>query len=159
VARRSKRSLVDDDPVRRRVTLKPRRRVQDIPRRHPLTSEWLRSKAHERLPGRDSDPNLERLLFLRPLANGQRSTNRSLRIVLMSGRSAEQADDSITDELLDRSTVPFNLSTHPPPIRLLYRPNILRIQSFRRGRKVDQVSEQDTDHFPLFTRRLRRSEG
>jgi hypothetical protein len=152
VARRSKRSLVDDDAVGRRLTLEARRSVDDVARRHALACEWLRSKSHERLTRRDSDPNLYAFLIQRPVANRQRRPNCAFRVVLVRDGSTEKADDGITDELLHRPTVSLNLCAHMPPIGFLQRTNILGVKSLPRCGEVDQVGEQDADDFPLFTR-------
>ena len=100
--------LVDEDSVHGRRALETSRRVHDITRRHPFALSRARVERDERLAGRDPDPQLEPVLD-GEVADGERGTYRALWIVLVRDGRAEERHHRVTDELLDRPAVPFEL--------------------------------------------------
>ena len=83
----------------------------------------------ERLSGRYPDPQLE--LFLGATPDRERRADRSLGIVLVRGRRAEESHDRVADELLDRAAVALELGAHTLVVRAQDRFDVLGIQRLR----------------------------
>ena len=99
---------VHEDAVDRSGSLQSRRGVDDVARRHALARARLRVEGHQRLAGRDPHPELEALLDSE-VSNCESRANRSLRVVLVSDRGAEEGHHCVADELLDRAAVVLEL--------------------------------------------------
>ena len=108
-------SFSNEDPVDRRGGLESRRRVDDVPRRHPLSELRPGAERHERLARVDGDSHFElesRIGLIQlddRLADRDCGANRPLGIVLVGDRRPEERDDRIADELLHRAAMPLEL--------------------------------------------------
>ena len=102
-------------------------------------------------PHRDRDA--ERLLELdvQPrdrLAHLDRGANGAQRVVLVEHRDAEDGHDGISDELLDRPTMPFERRARHLVVARHDLPNLLRVLALPEARGAGQVAEQDRDGLP-----------
>ena len=88
-------------------------------------------------------PTASRLL--RPLGDPKASPHRALRIILMSGRYAEDANHGIADELLDRSAERFDRTPSHREVRVEHPADVLGIRGLGGGGETDQVAEQCGD--------------
>ncbi len=70
----------------------------------------------------------------------------------MRGRDAEERHDRVADELLDRPAEALQLRPDPGPVRREKRAGVFRVERFRNGREVEQLSDEDRDDLPLLPR-------
>ena len=145
------RRLVDEDAVHRRGALQARGRVDDVARGHALACFGLGVERHERLAGRDPDPQLE-LLLERELADRERCSDGALGIVLVRGRRSEERHHRIADELLDGAAVALELRADALVVGPQDRLDVLRIQRLSTCREADEVAEDDRDDLALAAR-------
>jgi hypothetical protein len=115
--------LTDEDPSDRGGGLEPRRSVDDVPGSHPFSEVGPGAERHERLARVHSDPHLElerRVALVElddRLTDRDRCANGPLRIVLVRYRGAEQRDDRVADELLDRAAMALELVPEASVVR------------------------------------------
>ena len=147
--RRAIRRLADEDPVHGRRGLEPRRRVDDVARRHALAGLGPRGEIDERLARVHGDPHLQLALLRDPVADRERGTDRALGIVLARHRRAEERHHRIADELLHRSAPALELVAQPLVVGPQDRLHVLRIQLLGLRREADEVGEQDGDDLAL----------
>jgi hypothetical protein len=81
--------------------------------------------------------------------HGQRRQDRSLRIVLVRHRNAEDRDDRVADELLHRAAVAFDLLDHRLEERREDGPEVLRVELGGEFGRRREVGEQDGDQLAL----------
>ena len=123
VSCRHVRQLADEDAVDRSRRLEARGRVHHVTRGDALALARSRADDHERFARVDADADLQ----IQPLvlgvqlvdraADGERCANGSLRIVLVRDRRAEQRDDRVADELLDRAAEVLQLGPEADIVR------------------------------------------
>ncbi len=143
------RRLADEYPVDERRRLQARRRVDDVPGRHRLSSLGTRTQSNQRFACVHRDPHLQLLLITNPVADRQRRAHCPLRIVLVRDRRAEQSHHRIADEFLDGAAVPLQLTTQPCVVRRKQRAHILGIHRLHARREADEIGEQDRDDLAL----------
>ena len=149
--RRAVRRLVDEDPVHRRRALQACGRVDDVARGHALAGVGPRVESNERLAGRDPDPQLE-LLLERELADRERGANRTLGVVLVRGRRAEERHHRVADELLDGAAVALELGADALVVGTQERFDVLGIHRLRPRGEADEVAEDDRHDLALAAR-------
>ena len=157
------RLLADEDGPDRRRALEPRGGIDDVARDHRLPERRPRIDDHERLAGIDPDANLQ----IEPLvglvhrrdrvSDGERRTDRSLRVVAVGDRRAEHPDDRVSDELLDHAAEGLDLAADRIVVRPQSRLDVLRVAPLRERREPDHVDEDDADESALLARRGRLS--
>ena len=104
-------------PPGRRSRLEPRARVHDVTGDDPLAELGPSVERDERLAGVHADPNFEREHRIRlvhlgdRLLDRERSADGALRVVFVRDRGAEDTDDGVPDELLDRTSMPLEFVT------------------------------------------------
>jgi hypothetical protein len=156
IACRAPRRLADEDAVHRCGRLQPRRRVDDITGRHALAGFGPRAERDQRLAGVDGDAELKvGLLFAHPVADRERGAHRSLGIVLVRDRSAEERDDRVADELLHGAAVALELRAQPLVVRRQQCAHVLRVHLLGARGEPDEVGEQHRDDLALLSRYLR----
>jgi hypothetical protein len=152
LTRRAIRRFADEDAVHRRRRLQPRRRVHDIPRRHPFARLRPRTEIDQRLTSVHRDPHLHALLLTRPVTDCQRRPHGPLRIVLVRHRRTEQRHHRIADELFYRPAETLQFRAQPHVVRMENRLDVLWIELLRPRRESHQVGKQDGDNLSLPTR-------
>ena len=145
------RRLVDEDPIDGGGTLQARSSVDDVARGHPLACFGLGVEAHERLPGRDPDAQLESF-FDGELADREGRADGALGVVLVGGGRAEERHHRIADELLDGAAVAFELRRDAFVVRPENRLHVLRVERLGARREADEVAEDDRDDLALAAR-------
>jgi hypothetical protein len=115
-----------------------------------------RSAPGDHLPGVHPGAKLEghapvALQFLVEFGQGRlqlhRGPHRSQGVVLVQPGNAEHPNYGITDELLDRSLMPFQYLPHPLEILAHHPLERLRVQALAQRRGPRQVAEHDRDRF------------
>src|SRR6185436_9707058 len=138
-------------------SLESRGRVDDVPGGHPLPELRPGAERHERLARVDGDPyfELERRIRLVELddrlADRDRRANRSLGIVFVRHRCAEERDDGIADELLDRAAMALELVPEAGVIRREQCPDVLGIELLGARGEADEIGEENGDDLALLT--------
>ena len=134
--------------------------VDHVARGHRLALARSRADGDERLAAVDPDAHPQALaLVARPGADGEGRPDRSLGVVLVGDRRAEQRHHGIADELLDRAPEAFELRTKAVVIRRQQRTHVLRVEPFGPGREAGKIGEQDGDDFPFLAPGPERSVG
>ena len=146
--------LVGEDPVHGGGALQAGSSVDDVPGGHGLPLGGARSEGDENLSCRDADAQLESLIE-REVADRQRCTNSTLRIVVVCRRSAEESHHRVSDELLDRAAVALQLRAHALVVRAEDRSHVLRIELLGLRSEADQVAEDHGDDLALLARERR----
>ena len=82
----------------------------------------------------------------------ERSTDGSLRVVLVRGGRAEERHDRIADELLDGAAVALELRADAFVVRTQDRLDVLGIHRLGLRREPDEVAEDDRDDLALAAR-------
>jgi len=82
----------------------------------------------------------------------QRRLQRALRVIFLSGRRAEDRDDGIADELLDRSPAEGDLGIHRVVKPLQEISRVLRIELGAERGRAHKISEQNRRELPLHAR-------
>ena len=158
--RRAVGRLVDQDAVHGRRVLQARCRVDDVPRDHPLALGRSGVERHERLAGRDRHAHLEPPLLDDRVADREARTDRTLRVVLVSSRRAEDGHHRVADELLHRAPVALELGAQLRVVRRERGAHVLGVELLGERRRPDEIGEEDADDLPLFAgpgcRRLER---
>ncbi len=158
---RPPRPLADHHRPGGRDLLEARRGVHHVAGDHPLTLFGAGAEGHDRLAGvhRDADREVGVGAGLVQLVEGlddpQAGADRPLGIVLVGDRRPEDGHDRVTDELLDRAAVAFDLGPQQGVVRAQGGQHLLRIGAVRGGREADQVGEEDRDDLPLLAARRR----
>ncbi len=139
--------LTDQDRSRRCHRLEARRRVDEIPRDHPLVDGAHR---HGRLAGQDPGPGLnvrtedaDRIHQLQP------GPDRPLGVVLVGGRRAPHRHDRVADELLDRPAVSADDLGRELEVAGQGVPDFFRVTLLGERGEADQVREEHADDPPL----------
>ena len=148
-ARARVRLLADDHRSDRGRALEACGGVHDVTGNHRLAEVRPGIQRHDRLAGIDGDAEVESFLVLGPVADGERRAHRSLGIVAVRDRSAEQAHHRVADELLHHAAVTLDLRPHALVVRIEERAHVLRVQALRVGREADEIDEEDGDDAPL----------
>src|SRR5207237_7396497 len=86
------------------------------------------------------------------VSDGERGSHRALGVVLVSRRRSEDSHDRVPDELLDRSTVAFELRTEASVVGLQESPDVLWMQALCARCEADQVAEEAGDDLALLLR-------
>ena len=146
--------LVGEDPVHGGGALQAGSSVDDVPGGHGLPLGGARSKGDENLSRRDADAQLESLIE-REVADRERCTNSTLRIVVVSRRSAEESHYRVSDELLHRAAVALQVRAHSLVVRAEDRPHVLRVELLGLRSEADEVAEEHGDDLALLTREPR----
>ena len=146
--RRPVRLFPDEDSVHRRGRLEPCGGVDHIARRHRLSRLRPGVDGDERLTGVDPDSHLDALVG-RPLADRERRTDRTLRVVLVRDRRTEDRHRRVADELLHGAAVAFELRTYAGVVAAELGGDVLRVELLRARGEADQIGEQDRDDLPL----------
>ncbi len=149
VPRRAIGRLADEHAVHGSRGLQAGSRVDDVPRRHPLSLRRACAEQNERLAGVDGDPHLDVSLLACPVTNRERGANRALRIVLVRDRGAEERHHGVADELLDGAAVALELAAQTLPVRCEHGTHIFGVELFRPRREPDEVGEEHGDDLPL----------
>ena len=84
--------------------------------------------------------------------NVQAGTHGAKGVVLMGDWDAENADDGIANEFLDRATVPLDLRPSHGAVGGEHAIHVLGVRLFRCGGEPNQVAEQRGDDAPLLSR-------
>ena len=161
---RAIRVLADQDPAGRRRRLEAGARVDHVARDHRLARprharRGATSASPVFTPIRTSSSSVGiRLVQLGDrLLDRERRADGPLRVVLVRDGCAEDADDGVADELLDRSAVTLELV---PRARRgtgrRMRPHVLGIELLRASGRPDEVREDDGDDLALLAPRDRR---
>ena len=79
----------------------------------------------------------------------ERGPHRTLGIVLVHDRRAEDGDDRVADELLHRAAETLELRTQPCVVRSEHRADVLGIQPLGPCGRADEVGEDDRNDLPL----------
>ena len=158
VARRSIGLLADDDRSDRGRRLETCRCVDDIAGHHRLAVIRPRRQLDDRLSRVDCDADLQPVL-LGPVADGQRCTHRSLRIVPVRRGRAEHAHHGVSDELLHSPAEALQPRPHLLVVGGQEGSDVLGVERLRVRREADEVHEQHRDDAPLLANlaRLERS--
>ena len=149
------RLLTDQDAVRRRRRLQPRRSVDNVARDDSLSSLGLCAERDDRLARVDGEPYLQvecRIGFVHLRdrgAYGQSCPHGTLGIVAVRDRRAEDRHDRVADELLDRSSERFDLGSQTRVVRTEDRTNVFGIELLGPSGEPDEVDEQDGDDLSL----------
>jgi hypothetical protein len=146
--RRAIGHLVRQDSVHGCCALQAGGGVDDVSRGHSLAFRRAGPQGDERLPGRNSDAELEAFLD-REVADRESGADRALRIVLVRRRRAEERHDGIPDELLDGAAVALELATDAVVVRTEDGAHLLRVELLGLRRKPDKVAEEDGDDLAL----------
>ena len=88
----------------------------------------------------------------------QPGPDRSLGVVAVSHRRAEDGHDRVADEFLDRSPEPLDLLFRTSVEALQGIPNVLRICLVRSRREAHQVDEEHRDELALLPRTIGREQ-
>ncbi len=155
--------LADEHAVQGRRRLQPRGGVHHVAGGHRLAPGRPGVEVDQGLAGVDADAQLEPFVVaVRPGADLQRCPDRSLRVVLVCDRRAEDRHHGITDELLHRPAVPRELVAQVGVVRRQQRAHVLRVELLGAGGETHQVGEEHGDDLPLLARgagRVRRGRG
>jgi hypothetical protein len=89
------------------------------------------------------------------VAHRERCPHRPLRVVLMGNRRAEDRDDRVADELLDRAAAAFELVARALVVDAEQRADVLGVALLGACRRADEVGEDDADDLPLLAPRGR----
>jgi hypothetical protein len=141
-AHERERRLADQHLVRRGRLLQPRRDVHRVAGREPLLG------AGHDLAGVDTDPPLDPQLRER-VAHLDRRAAGAQRVVLVSGRHAEDGHHGVADELLDRAAMPLDDRFHPLEVAREQCPQRLGVGRLAERRRADHVAEEDRDDLPV----------
>jgi hypothetical protein len=153
VVRRPIGGLSDEDAVDRRGRLEAGGRVDDIPGRHALPFRSPRAERDQRLAGVHRQSELELILLLAdPVKDRERRANGSLRIVLVSGRRAEERHHGVADELLDGAAEALELFAQPGMERGEQPAHVFRIELLGASSETDQIGEQHGHDLALLAR-------
>ena len=111
----------------------------------------LARAADRDLAGIDADPQREPAAeeLLQPLLHPQGDLQGALGVVLLCGGRAEHGDDSVADELLDRSAAERDLRFHRVVETLEQVACVLRVERRAQLRRADEVGEQDRRELAL----------
>jgi hypothetical protein len=156
--RRAIRLLTQSDRVHRRRGLDARSRVHHVTRDDPLTPVGTRTDRHDCLTR--VDPNaylqlevrIDRIQLVDRVKDAQPGSHRTLCVILMRRRRAEDSHHRIADELLDRPAKPLDLRAQTPVIRDDTSPHIFRIPTVRSRGESHQIAKQNRDDLPLLER-------
>jgi hypothetical protein len=91
------------------------------------------------------------------LPDGQGGPHRSLRVVLVGGRGAEQGHHGIADELLHRPPIALQVSPEPGVVGGEQAADVFDVEAFGAAGEADQVAEQHADPLALLPPGHRRS--
>ena len=109
---------------------------------------WARTQCHQHPAGVDGDAHLQRHFWLRrPVADGEGSAHRTLGIVFMGDRRAEQRHHGVADELLDGTAEAFEIGSEPLVIWGEQGANVLGIETLGRRGEAHQVGEEHRNRF------------
>jgi hypothetical protein len=143
---------VDDDRAGLGRSLDAWGGVHHVPHRQRLA---LRDPGpNERLAGGDADADVEREPGVGggqlgdAVPHGEGRAQRTLGIVLVGDRRAEERDDRVADELL-HGAVALELTPHPVVERHEARADVLRVATVALRRRADEVDEDRRDETPL----------
>ncbi len=135
--------------------LQPRRHVHHIASNEMLTDLRAGSKGNHHLAGGDAhtdlkvEPGLPSVQLLHRLKNPQAGAYRALGIVLMSHRSAEHSHYRVTNELLNRGAVTFQLVPQQAVIGAESGQDILGVSPVSPAGRAHQIAEEHRDDLPL----------
>ena len=146
---------VDEDAVHRCAALESRGGVDDVAGRHSLALGRARVERDEDLARRDPDSQLDAVLD-GEVANRERRADGALGVVLVRRRSAEEGHHGVTDELLDRASVSFELGSDTRVVRAQDRLDVLGIQRLRLRREAHEIAEENAHDLALATLPARR---
>ena len=150
---RAEGRLVDQDAHRRRgCALQPRCSVDDIARSHSLACLGPGVERDQRFAGRDPDADLELALLGELVPDRERRSDRTLGVVLVRDRRAEDGHDRVADELLDGASEALELRAHLRVVGLEQAAHILRIHALGACREADEVAEEAGDDLALLAR-------
>ena len=152
VAGRALCLLAGEDAVDRCRGLQPRCRVHDVAGDEALAAVGTGVERHERLTGVDGDPDLDAVLLDRPVPDCERRPKCSLGVVLASDRRAEDRDDGVADELLDRAAPLFELRAQSLVVGAENRVDVLGVELLGARGEADQIGEEDRDDFAFAAR-------
>jgi len=151
--------LADEDSVRWGGRLDTGGRVEDVPGGRPFALARARAEHHERLAGMDPDADVQveplvlgvqlgdRLLDREPGADG------ALGVVLVGLRRAEERQDRIAAELLERAAVALELGPYPCVVRSDERLDVLGVELLGSCCRADEVDEDRRDDLSFLARR------
>ena len=147
--------LADEDAARRRRRLEARRRIHHVAGRDAFPCPDVGVQVDECLAGIDADSQLElerriRLVQLPDrLVDRDCAANRPLGVVLVSGGDPEEADNGVPDELLHGAAEPLDLRADLFVVRREARTHVFGVEPLGRGRRADEVGEENADHLSL----------
>ena len=154
------RGVVDEYSARRRGSLQPSRRVDEVAGDEALAVD---ARGDGDLAGADRGASAQRLVGGCPAEPDDRGhelesgTDRTLPVVLVSGLRAPDGHDGIADELLEHPAVVGHHGTGGLEIASLQVADILRVERLRERREVLEVDEQHRDEAALGREPLLRS--
>ncbi len=145
--RRLVRAEPDDDRADRRGGLQAGREVDHHSGDERLAELGPRGQLDQRLTGLDADPDLQRPVRQGPhrLEDLQAGADRAFGVVLPGPRGAEDGQDGVPGELLDRPAVPLDRLPQGRVVRRQPAPDVLRVGGLGRGGEADEVAEQHRD--------------
>src|SRR5207237_4182564 len=110
---------------------------------------------HARVSLVDADPDVQVEPFVLlvqlgdPPPDRERRPDRALGIVLVRLRRAEQGEDGVAAELLERAAVTLEVGAHTRVTRRDERLHVLGIEALGARRRADEVDEDRGDHLAL----------
>ena len=161
-AARAVGALVHENAVHRRRRLEPRSRVEHVAPGHALPLADACAERDDRLAGGDADPNPQlagRILLVQERDRGEdRKTgaHRPLGVVLVGDGCAEERDNGVADELLDRAPVALEHLAKLRVVRLEQRQHVLGVEVLGAARRADDVHENSRHRPPLLVPHGRR---
>ncbi len=135
--------------------LQPRRHVHYITSNEMLTDLRPGGMGNHHLAGGDTHPDLKvkpgllSVQLLHRLNNPQPGAYRALGIVLMGHRGAEYSHYRVTDELLNRGAVTFQLTPQPAVIGAEGSHDVLGVSPVSPAGRAHQIAEEHRDDLPL----------
>ena len=140
------RRLSDQDSVRGCGCLESCRGVDDVPGDHALPFSRTSVECDKRLPRVDADADGKPELRL-PVelidrgADRKSGAHRALGIVLVGNGRTEDGHDRVSDELLDRAAVTFDLASQPSVVRREQGADVLGVELLRSAGEADEVRQ------------------
>ena len=151
VAGRPARHVADEDASGRRVRLQAGGGVQRVAGRAVLDPPSAADRPEHHQPGLDADPDLERWAsVIGPLDDAERGADRALGIVLVRHRRAEQREDPVAGEVLDRAAERLDRIHHPPNGAAEHLARVFGVHPLRELRRPDDVGEQGGHDLAFF---------
>ena len=138
-----------------RLLLQAGGRVDDISGDRGLAAIRIGREVEQHLSRRDADAHSEVLAGLRLVdvldgpARGECRSQRPLGVVFVGDRRAEDAEDRIADELLDRAAKTLELRADTAVVRRQQAADVFWVELLCEAREAHEVDEDNRDDLPL----------